>query len=134
MQELKVHLTDRSKPDPSFQVYLLYDKPAQTLSTVICRMDSSVATFQTIESFLKPSPVQENEAADRSGFLEKCSGLVQENPPTFARRHSARLTRERCDGEAIGLVASVIQCFGVQGIGRACPSSQTKIHATRPFV
>ena len=62
VQQLKLNLDDKPTSDPSFQVFLLYGQPAQILSTVICKIDYSAETFQTIESSLKLSPVKHADA------------------------------------------------------------------------
>lgn len=62
VQQLKLNMDEGKQAHPSFQVFLLYGQPAQILSTVICKIDYSDDTFQSVKSVLSLSSVKPTDA------------------------------------------------------------------------
>ena len=62
VQQFKLNIDKRNQTHPSFQVFLLYGQPGQILSTVICKIDYSDDTFQSVKTSLSLSPVKPTDA------------------------------------------------------------------------
>lgn len=62
VQQLNLKINESKQTHASFQVFLLYGQPGQILSTVICKIDYSDDTFQSVKTALNLSPVEPTDA------------------------------------------------------------------------
>ena len=67
VRDIQAALTDAGVNAASFEVYLLYGEPGQTLSTVVCRLDDSSAAMDSLQAQLHLKTVSRDNAFQWAG-------------------------------------------------------------------